>query len=153
MKIKEALREARSTMASKGLPDAGLEAEVLLRHSLSLERAQLYASLEEEYCDHQDVLYSMMERRLGGEPLAYILGQREFFGIPLKVNRHVMVPRQETEMLVEKTLELARARPTDHPCLSQTWAPGAVPSLSLWRRICQGIRSLRLGSGHASPPT
>ncbi len=107
MKIKEVLLEARSTLTSRGLPEASLEAEILVRHALSLERARFYASLEEEYGQGRGALSSMIDRRLRGEPLAYILGQREFFGAPLQVNRHVLVPRQETELLVEKALEQA----------------------------------------------
>ncbi len=117
MKIKEVLLEARSTLTSRGLPEASLEAEILVRHALSLERARFYASLEEEYGQGRGALSSMIDRRLRGEPLAYILGQREFFGAPLQVNRHVLVPRQETELLVEKALELAWAMHADQPLL------------------------------------
>ncbi len=110
MKIIDVLRKTRSTIASKGIPDADLEGEVLVRHSLSMGRAQLYIRLEEEYSEEPETIQAMLDRRLAGDPLAYITGQREFYGIPMQVNSNVLIPRQETELLVEITLELARNR-------------------------------------------
>ena len=108
MKIKDVLRETRSKIASKGIHDADLEGEVLVMHSLSMGRAQLYVHLEEEYSEEPKTIQAMLARRLAGDPLAYIIGQREFYATPIQVNSNVLIPRQETELLVDITLELAR---------------------------------------------
>jgi len=91
--------------------DAGIEAEVLLRHTLSINRSILYASLNDALSPLQvGLVEELLRRRVAGEPLAYLLGYREFYGLDFTVDRHVMVPRQETELLVEKVLEYADSR-------------------------------------------
>ena len=89
-----------------GIPDPILEAEVLMRHILGMERAQFFSALDAALSpDHQLQISQFLTRRLAGEPLAYIVGHREFYGLDLVVNAHVLVPRQETELLVDKVLE------------------------------------------------
>ena len=106
MRASEALASASERLSASHVPDAPLEAEVLLRHIIGVSRAELYASLDRPLGE-ADV--AELERltclRTEGEPLAYILGRREFYGIDLAVSRHVLVPRQETELLVEQVLE------------------------------------------------
>ena len=91
---------------SNGIPDPNLEAEVLMRHILGMERAQFFAALDEPLApDQQRQIRQVVRRRLDGEPLAYIVGHREFYGLEFVVNAHVMIPRQESELLVDKVLE------------------------------------------------
>lgn len=109
MKIGEALAQARRTLRDSAIEDASLEGEVLLRHALGIDRARLFSSLEEEISQHQAAdLGRALERRRAGEPAAYITGHREFFGLDFIIDRDVLIPRPETEMLVEKAIELAR---------------------------------------------
>jgi release factor glutamine methyltransferase len=94
-----------------GLPSPRLDAEVLLAHALAVERIRLYM-------EHDKPLGSPelsraregVRRRLAGEPVAYITGTREFWSLALIVSRAVLVPRPETELLVELAVELARRR-------------------------------------------
>ena len=114
MILGEALREARSKLESHGSGDADLEAEVLLRHVLGLDRARFYASLQSDIdAIEKETFHRLLERCLWGEPLAYILGRKEFYGLTLKVNRDVLIPRPETELLVDKALEFARSSAED----------------------------------------
>ena len=111
MKVVECLAHARGWLTTNSIPDAGIEAEVLLRHTLSMDRSILYASLNDALSPLQvDLVEGLVQRRVAGEPLAYMLGYREFYGLDFVVDRHVMVPRQETELLVEKVLEYADSR-------------------------------------------
>ncbi len=114
MRASEALAAAAQRLSASHVPDATLEAEVLLRHIIDASRAELYASLDRPLGDAE---VAEMERLTGlrteGEPLAYILGHREFYGIDLAVSRHVLVPRQETELLVEEVLEWHARREDD----------------------------------------
>jgi release factor glutamine methyltransferase len=73
-----------------------------------MERAQFFASPDEPLAPYQnDNMCHLIQRRLEGEPLAYIFEHREFYGLDFVVNPHVLIPRQETELLVDKVLELA----------------------------------------------
>jgi len=92
-----------------GVEEAALEAEVLLRHALGLERAQFYARLSEEISpDGRTAFEALLARRLRREPAAYIIGRREFYGLELEVTSAAPIPRPETELLVEEALAQAR---------------------------------------------
>ncbi|OGO43135.1 MAG: protein-(glutamine-N5) methyltransferase, release factor-specific [Chloroflexi bacterium RBG_16_58_8] len=96
-------------LAAHNVEDARLEGEILLRHALGLDRARLYSDLDAAMSvSAEDSLLKALDRRLGGEPSAYITGHREFYGLDFFVDRHVLVPRPETELLVEKAIGLAR---------------------------------------------
>ena len=111
MRIMESLVRAAETLVHHHIPDSKIEAEVILRHVLGMERADFFASLNEPLAPrHQDDVRLLVQRRLEGEPLAYILGHREFYGLDFVVNRHVLIPRQETELLVDQVLSAARGR-------------------------------------------
>lgn len=105
----------QDTLSRHAVSDPGVEAEVMVRQALGLDRAQYFAELAglvpvDRICDLDDLL----SRRLGGEPLAYLTNRREFFGLDFVVTPDVLVPRQETELLVEMALEfLTRSRRFD----------------------------------------
>ncbi len=87
-------------------PLAQLEAEVLLCHQLRTDRTRLYSHLDEQIGLEKLRAYgSLVERRASREPVAYIVGHREFFGLDFLVDRRVLIPRPETELLVETVLE------------------------------------------------
>ena len=107
-----ALARVRAQLRSAGVEEAALEAEVLVRHVLSLDRAGLLARPETPLAPAQAAaLEALLARRLQREPLAYVLGRREFHGLDFRVTADVMVPRPETETLVDEALAWARARP------------------------------------------
>lgn len=120
MIMREALRFSRDLLAEDGIPDSRIEAEALLMHLLNKDRLHLYLDMGEELGPEEERdLSSLLTRRLQHEPIAYILGQREFFGIEMGVDRRVLIPRPETELLVEKTLEYLQSRfgSLSHPFL------------------------------------
>ena len=82
-----------------------IDARILLRHTLQANRAHLAAHPEKKLNSAQQAqFYSFVARRRKGEPVAYIIGEREFFGLTFKVTPAVLIPRPETEMLVEQAL-------------------------------------------------
>jgi release factor glutamine methyltransferase len=84
------------------------DAEVLLLHALDKDRAWLLAHSGDEVAEDKAALYiKLLVHRLKGEPMQYLAGQTEFYGLPFRVNPAVLVPRPETEHLVEKVIELA----------------------------------------------
>lgn len=94
--------------AAQRLPgdEARLEAEVLLLHVLGKPRAWLYAhALDELTPDERDGFDALVRRRADGEPVAYLTGSREFWSLPLRVTPATLIPRADTERLVELALE------------------------------------------------
>ncbi len=112
MTVKQALNRAREILAASDVEEASLESELLLRHALKISRVQLYQDLAHELNAEQEKAFrELVERRLTGEPNAYITGHREFYGLDFYVDPDVLIPRPESELLVEKALALARNRP------------------------------------------
>ena len=84
------------------------DVELLLTHTLKKSRAWLLAHAEEELSGEQDANYTaLVSLRRKGEPIQYITGETEFYGLPFRVTPEVLIPRPETEHLVEKVIELA----------------------------------------------
>jgi len=110
--LKQALRRAREVLAENNVEDAPLESELLLRHTLKIDRVKLYLELDSELTPRQEQdFWGLIQRRLNGEPAAYITGHREFYGLDFRVNPDVLIPRPESELLVEKTLAIAKDQP------------------------------------------
>ena len=93
--------------AEEGFSSARLDAELLLAHVLGTDRVGLYLDYHKPLTQQERGAYrQLVARRLKGEPVAYILGHKEFWSLDLKVDGRVLVPRPETELLVDKALEL-----------------------------------------------
>jgi release factor glutamine methyltransferase len=109
--LREALRQAEARIALQHVSDSRIEAELLLMHALGIQRAELYARLAEPLPSAVgDKFEALVERRLRHEPAAYILGRHEFYGIELCVDPRVLIPRPETELLVETALVFVERR-------------------------------------------
>ena len=123
--IKTALTSATALLNTE---EAALEAQLLLQHALNVNRAWLIAhegdALE---ANNHAVFEALLKRRLNGEPIAYILGYREFYGLKLKVSADTLIPRPDTETLVEAALakilepsfrreQFAKLRTTESNC-------------------------------------
>ncbi len=109
MTLKQALGRAREILITNDIEDAPLEAELLLRHTLKIGQVQLYLDLDHELdSEQEETFWHLVERRLSPEPIAYILGHREFYGRDFCVDRSVLIPRPESELLVERALKLAQ---------------------------------------------
>jgi release factor glutamine methyltransferase len=107
--LKECLNCGRETLAASDILYPSLESEVLLRQALKLSRVQLYLDFDLELNrGQQETFWRLVKRRLKGEPTAYISGHREFYGLDFAVTSGVLIPRPETELLVEKTVSLAK---------------------------------------------
>ncbi len=108
--MRDALYEGVARLRAAGVDDARLVAELLLCHVLACERGQLLARLERPLAAEEARRWrSLLRRALRHEPLAYILGRREFYGREFYVDRRVLIPRPETELLVEEGLAWALA--------------------------------------------
>jgi release factor glutamine methyltransferase len=105
--VRELLDQGRSTLSRPGLDRPAREAALLLGRLLDLSEAQVLAREREPVAPEQVHRYrELLSRRRDGEPIAYLLGEREFFGRDFAVDRRVLIPRPETEHLVELALAL-----------------------------------------------
>ncbi len=115
MIVSEALRRGTRLIQSTGSDEARLEAELLLMHALKTDRVHLYERLQDELparaADHYQHL---IDRRRLHEPTPYIVGHKEFFGLEFEVARSALIPRPETEMLVQLTINFANAHYADN---------------------------------------
>ena len=105
--LHERLADARETLIRAGIPaeEAALDAEVLARHVLDCDRATLLTRARDPLPSAFDRLYhALIARRVAREPVAYIVGHREFWGLEFDVTPAVLIPRPETELVVEEAL-------------------------------------------------
>lgn len=103
MQINEILSESSRTINSS---TPKLDAEILLAHVLNKSRSFLYSHADEKVDpNYIQQFIQLLKRRKNGEPIAYIIGEQDFWNIKLKVDQNTLIPRPETEMLVEKCLE------------------------------------------------
>ena len=106
--LRDVIQETHRTLESAGIPDARLEAEVMVMDVMRMPRQSIFAEQESQVSEQQQQsLSAIVERRLTREPLAYILNYREFYGVNLLVNPDVLIPRPETETMVEHALFMA----------------------------------------------
>lgn len=107
--VRDALLWGRERLQAAGVETAVLDTRVLLAHALGCDPAQLYREPEIEVpIQIQAQFCGLVESRASGTPVAYLTGQKEFYGLDFSVNRGVLIPRPETEMLVTRGLELLR---------------------------------------------
>ncbi|MBN2463502.1 MAG: peptide chain release factor N(5)-glutamine methyltransferase [Dehalococcoidia bacterium] len=113
MTLAQALQQSARTLSSNGIDDSHIEARMLLGYTTKLSSARIYTQSEQTLSQEQEIkLQELVERRLRHEPAAYIVNHREFYGIDFYVDSRVLIPRPETELLVDMALEFARSSST-----------------------------------------
>jgi release factor glutamine methyltransferase len=112
--IRDVMQQGARALRDAGIQGARLDASVLLAHVLGVERAWLYAHPEREVApEEQRRFLALIERRAHGEPVAYLVGHKEFYGLDFVVDQRVLIPRPETELLVDAALAVIRQRMAD----------------------------------------
>ena len=116
MTVIEILNWSTNYLKDHQIENPRLNAELLLAHSLNLSREGLYVRLNSKIKKgEKETLERLIKRRISGEPLQYILGHQEFWSIDFKVDPSVLIPRPETELLVEQTLSILSETPFQSP--------------------------------------
>ncbi|MBR0093598.1 MAG: peptide chain release factor N(5)-glutamine methyltransferase, partial [Lachnospiraceae bacterium] len=104
---REAYDRARGLLRTAGIAEADTEARLMLEAVCLTTRSALYAAPERPLDGWEESRFQkMLEKRMQRIPLAYLTGIQEFMGIPFAVNQHVLIPRQDTETLVEEAMPL-----------------------------------------------
>src|SRR5215212_4748624 len=110
--VLEIIKKTTEFFAAKSVESARLNAELLVGHALGLKRMELYLQFERVLGEPElEKIRPLVRRRSQHEPLQYILGETEFSGLRLKVDRRALIPRPETELLVEKVVALFPVAP------------------------------------------
>jgi len=126
------LKEAVTALESCGLTNTRLDAEVLLSFCLKKDRTTFYSHPEEQLTEKElEEFRQLVERRKRGEPIAYITGKKEFWSLIFEVNRHVLVPRPETEILVEEVLKVCRGEGRENPSILEIGTGSGAISVAL----------------------
>jgi release factor glutamine methyltransferase len=132
--VSEALLWGDCALNAAGIPSPRLDTEVLLAHVLGWNRARLYARPEYPLTQAQrDAFLSAVQRRIHHEPVPYIVGHREFYRLDFLVDRRVLIPRPETELLVEKALSIAvqQEMGKGQPLLADVGTGSGIVAISL----------------------
>ncbi|QGQ93461.1 peptide chain release factor N(5)-glutamine methyltransferase [Paenibacillus psychroresistens] len=119
MTAREAYIEASSFLRLRQVPDAAICVELLLQHLMQWDRSTMLMRFEEPFPQAKMSEWLLLvERKAAGEPVQYIIGEQEFYGLPFQVNAAVLIPRPETELLVEQVVKRG----------NELW-PGGAPKL------------------------
>ena len=109
MKVKEIIYAISKRLQEFEVSDSDLEAEILVRHTLKLDRETIFREFEKDLLKSEEQsVYSLLDKRLEGYPLSYITGKREFYGIDIEIGEGVLIPRQETEILVQTAITISK---------------------------------------------
>jgi release factor glutamine methyltransferase len=111
--VLEIIKRTTEFFDKRGVESARLNAELLIGHALGLKRMQLYMQFERPLQESElELIRPLVKRRASREPLQYILGETEFAGLKLKVDRRALIPRPETELLIELITTRLTVAPT-----------------------------------------
>ncbi len=125
--IQRVLSWATDDFKERGFDSPRLEAEVLLSHVLGVDRVRLILDAPKPLAPEElSQFREVIKRRRGGEPVAYIIGEREFYGYSFRVDRRVLIPRPDTEVLVEAALEATKGRELSGRALDLCTGSGCV---------------------------
>lgn len=124
--MRRVLQWTQQRFHERGIPSARLDAELLLAHALSRSRISLYTGLEQPLTPEELQRYrGLIQRRLAGEPVAYLVGRRDFWTLTLAVTPAVLIPRPETETLIEVALALLPEAGAEAPLEVEAATPAA----------------------------
>jgi len=111
MTIRDLIEQGTQILTQANIVSARRDAQVLLSHVLDVERTIFYAHPEREVTHEQATrFFALIERRKQGEPVAYLLGYKEFYGLDFLVDKRVLIPRPETEILVDSALTVIQRK-------------------------------------------
>jgi release factor glutamine methyltransferase len=131
-RILDVIRVSENALKEKNIPNARLNAELLLADMLNTKRINLYLDFEKPLAEQELAGFkSKLKRRLESEPLQYILGFTEFYGLRLKVDKRALIPRPETEILVERTLDIIKQINIPGPGILEIGTGSGCISISL----------------------
>lgn len=147
MTIAEAIRKAADRLAAHQAPDARLDAELLLRQVIKRDRAWVFAHGDEQLDSDAGKQYeTLLQRRLKREPVHYLIGMREFYGRAFVVTPDVLIPRPETELIIDTALAEGERLPGDPLIIDLCTGSGCIAIT-----LAAELRTTRLLATDLSP--
>lgn len=144
--VRRILEWTRAHLSKHGSESPRLDAEILLAHSRKCTRIELYTKFDEVLTDEQrGTMRELVQRRAKAEPVAYLVGHREFYGLPFRVTADVLIPRPDTETLVMEVLSLAK--PIESPRILDVGTGSGCIAVA----IASNLKSARLTAVDISP--
>jgi len=136
MNIREILNRATAQLNKAGSTSPRLDAEILLAASLNADRLELYKNPEKCPAEEESGRFARwLARREQGEPVAYIVGVKEFWSLSFEVNREVLIPRPETEILVEEALQAVKELGLSAPAILEIGTGSGAIIVALAREL------------------
>ncbi len=136
MQLKEVLQKTTAFFKEKGISSARLDTELLLARALSWDRIKIYMNYDYPLSEQElEACRALVRRRAQGEPIAYILGSRDFYKSTFEVEPGVLIPRPETEIIVEETVAWLRANAPTAPTIIDFGSGSGCIGLSLIKEI------------------
>lgn len=136
MTIRDIINETTQKLEAAGIPSARLDAEVLLAFCLNCDRLEFIKNPGRSLSDaQQSVFDQLVIRRLRFEPVAYITGRKAFWSFTLEVNHDVLIPRPDTEVIVEEALAVCRAEAFNQPRILDIGTGSGAIALALAKEI------------------
>ncbi|MEW6067282.1 MAG: peptide chain release factor N(5)-glutamine methyltransferase [Nitrospirota bacterium] len=127
MNALDKIRKAKEFLETYGIEDAVREAEIIISHCMRSDRANIYRDNPYITEDLNSKIDGLLERRKNREPLQYIIGHIEFYGLKIKVGQGVLIPRPETELLVEEAIRIIKIEKIPpHPPLTKVGIRGGI---------------------------
>src|SRR3989441_1600328 len=146
-RVKAQLAKTRATLATAGIPYAWLDAEILVAHVLHSSRERLHSHPEQPLTAAQrQRLSRLTTRRAARVPVPYLIGEREFYGNMLAVSPAVLIPRPESELLVELAIEWLTAHPAARRVIDLGTGSGAVAIA-----VAEAVPQVRIEAPDVSP--
>ena len=140
MRLLDLLRRSTDCLEAAGIDEAFADAELLVFHAANMDRIDAYVNNPEVKSSDSAKVRRLLQRRLKGEPIQYIVGQIEFLGLTIKVGRGVLIPRPETELLVEEAIKAVMRNKI-------SVASKEKNALRVTQRASQSVLDLCTGSG------
>src|SRR5262245_26934270 len=136
MTIAEALKEAGERLRAASVPNDLLDAQTLLAEAGGFDRTYLIINFSRQLSeDLLSAFRAMVNRRAAGEPLQYITGRQEFFGLDFEVTPDVLIPRPETELIVEETIRIVQQDRIARPVIVDVGAGSGAIAVTLAREL------------------
>ena len=126
----------RTALKSAGVEAYALEARLLVAYAVGKTKEEFVRDLRLYTSDeNEQKIRALLQRRIAGEPLAYLIGEWEFHGLPITVTPDVLIPRMDTEVLVDAALQVLVGRKMNARILDLS--PAAAASAARWRMSCR----------------
>jgi release factor glutamine methyltransferase len=140
--IAETLKRASQYLREASVPNDLLDAQTLLAEALGRDRTYLIINFNKPLSHEERIKYqTLIERRASGEPLQYITGHQEFFGLEFEVTHDVLIPRPETEIIIEVTIGITQQADLKRPLIVDAGTGSGCLAVTLAREI-EGLRAI-----------